>query len=107
MPRSVPEPSRTSGGSRDRVTCPDHGLHLPPNRQRTGRPHRVGHRAQGESIRTIVGSGMPEAPPYTTEPRYLVPAASPLVPMVIAPVCPVIALAGADTVMLPALALPS
>ena len=58
-------------------------------------------------MRTIVGLGMPVVPPQTTDPRYLVAGARPLVPIVIDPVWRTAAVGGTLTVMLPAAALPS
>src|SRR6185369_1439645 len=59
------------------------------------------------STRTIVGFGSPAVPPYATEPRYFVPAVNPLNVRLIVPVAPFVAAAGALTVMLPALVVPS
>src|SRR5436190_17201323 len=59
------------------------------------------------SIRTIVGLGMLLLPPYATEPRYFAPVGRPVVEIDTAPVVPVVAVAGALTVMLPASVLPS
>jgi hypothetical protein len=61
----------------------------------------------GVSTRTMVGFGNPAMPPYATEPRYFVPAPSPLKVRLIAAVVPSVAAAGAVTVMLPASAVPS
>ena len=61
----------------------------------------------GVSTRTIVGFGIPTGPLYATEPRYLVPVVRPLKVRLIAPVVPMVAAAGAVTVMFPAAVLPS
>src|SRR5687767_11634528 len=61
----------------------------------------------GVSTRTMVGLGMLVLPLYATLPRYLVAGASPLKLSVIVPVAPVVADAGAFTVILPAAADPS
>src|SRR5690348_5541106 len=59
------------------------------------------------STRTMVGFGMPAAPAYATEPKYLVPVVRPLKLRLMAPVWPRTAVEGAVTVMFPASAVPS
>ena len=58
------------------------------------------------STRTIVGLGMPAAPPYATEPRYFTPAVRPLKVRLIVPDVARTAVDGAETVILPAAAVP-
>src|SRR4051794_34479486 len=55
----------------------------------------------------MVGLGSPPLPVYATDPRYFVPAARPVKVRLTVPEPPVVAAAGAVTVMLPTAADPS